>query len=75
MLLPVSLAVPAIAAVTTPGSPVSPVSVSLSFARLFSLRAVLVLLRDSLDGLLVPGLREWDWGVVGSWLRVPAADA
>ena len=51
-------------------------SASLSFARPLSLgSAVLVLLRDTLGGLLVLGLRAWDRGVVEAWLRVPAVRA
>ena len=66
--------VPAIAVVWEPGSPASSASASLVSRSLglplsFS-GTVLVLLRDSRAGLLVPGLREWVCGVGEAGLRV-----
>jgi hypothetical protein len=75
-LLVVPLVVPAVAVVVVlpPASPASLPSASLSLPLTLSKSTVLVLLRDSLDGLFVTGLRV-DCGVVEAWLRVFAADA
>jgi hypothetical protein len=73
-LLLVPLVVPAVAVVVLPGSPASLPSASLSLPRTLSKSTVLVLLRESLEGLFVTGLRV-DCGVVEAWLRVFAADA
>lgn len=71
--------VPAIAVVWEPGSPASSASASLLSRSLglplsFS-STVLVLLRDSRAGFLVPGLRERDCGVGEAGLRVFASNA
>lgn len=73
-LLVVPLVVPAVAVVVLPVSPTSLPSASLSLPLTMSRRTVLVLLRDSLAGLFVTGLRV-DCGVVEAWLRLFAADA
>jgi hypothetical protein len=70
------LTVAAIAVVVVLAVSASSTSVSPSLALPLSLGSpVLVLLRDSLGGVFVPGLRAWDRGVVEAWLRVPAVGA
>jgi len=71
-LLVVPLGVPAVAVVVVlpPASPASLPSASLSLPLTLSKSTVLVLLRDSRDGLFVTGLRVDCGVVVEPWLRV-----
>jgi hypothetical protein len=74
--LPEPLTVAAVAVVVVLAVSASSPSVSLSFALPLSLRSpVLVLLRDSLEGLFASGLRAWDCSVAEAWLRVPLASS